>query len=164
MLAAPSCRPAAARTASNCPPDFGQSIPPVLPVQFRLQRAGDFTATVKKGSRAARPHLVVHLVLADSAVTSAGATIPPRAGFVVSKAVGGSVTRHAVVRRLRPLVAARLSPLPAGTRVVVRALPAAAAATSQSLDRDLDSAFTKALAKELAKELAREPAGSGALL
>ena len=69
----------------------------------------------------------------------------PRAGFVVSKAVGGSVVRHAVVRRLRPLVAERLSALPPGSRVVLRALPAAAAATSAMLARDLDAALDKAL-------------------
>jgi ribonuclease P protein component len=123
----------------------------VLPARFRLRRAGDFTATVKGGSRAARPHLVVHLVLVDPAAAGSIAAIPARAGFVVSKAVGGSVTRHAVVRRLRPLVATRLTALPAGTRVVIRALPAAAEATSQSLDRDLDSALAKALSRELSR-------------
>lgn len=103
---------------------------------------------MKGGSRAARSHLVVHLVLADSAAPGSVVAVPARAGFVVSKAVGGSVTRHAVVRRLRPLVATRLSSLPAGARVVIRALPAAAAATSEALDRDLDSALTKALSRE----------------
>ena len=65
------------------------------------------------------------------------------AGFVVSSAVGGSVVRHAVTRRLRPLVAARLARLPEGSRLVVRALPAAARADSATLAADLDSALSK---------------------
>ena len=47
----------------------------------------------------------------------------PRAGFVVSGKVGNAVVRHRVTRRLRPLVRRELAGLPAGTDVVVRALP-----------------------------------------
>jgi ribonuclease P protein component len=66
------------------------------------------------------------------------ADAPVTAGFVVSRAVGGSVVRHRVQRRLRHLVAARLGDLPAGTRLVVRANPGAASATSLELAADLD--------------------------
>ncbi|BBG05624.1 hypothetical protein PSA01_29040 [Pseudonocardia saturnea] len=68
----------------------------------------------------------------------------PRAGFVVSKAVGNSVVRHRVTRRLRHLVADRLGTLPAGTALVVRALPPAGTATSAELGADLDSALRSA--------------------
>lgn len=67
--------------------------------------------------------------------------VPPRAGFVVSKAVGNAVVRHRVSRRLRHLVADRLDGLPAGAALVVRALPPAADASSAELGRDLDSAL-----------------------
>ena len=70
----------------------------------------------------------------------------PRAGFVVSRAVGGSVVRHRVVRRLRHLLRGRLADLPAGSRLVVRALPPAADAPSSVLAHDLDSALRTALA------------------
>jgi ribonuclease P protein component len=63
----------------------------------------------------------------------------------VSKAVGGSVVRHAVARRLRHVVAPRLERLPAGSRLVVRALPASATASSQALADDLDAALDRAL-------------------
>jgi ribonuclease P protein component len=69
----------------------------------------------------------------------------PRAGFVVSKAVGGSVVRHAVARRLRHVVRPRLASLPAGSRLVVRALPDSATATSDQLAADLDAALERAL-------------------
>ena len=63
----------------------------------------------------------------------------------MSKAVGGSVVRHAVTRRLRHLVAPRLHRLPAGSTLVVRALPPAAAASSEQLGSDLDAALDRAL-------------------
>jgi ribonuclease P protein component len=65
----------------------------------------------------------------------------------VSKAVGGSVVRHAVARRLRHLVRPRLASLPIGSRLVVRALPDAATATSDQLAIDLDAALERALRK-----------------
>jgi ribonuclease P protein component len=70
---------------------------------------------------------------------------PPRAGFVVSKAVGGAVVRNAVTRRLRALVAARLDRLPAGSAVVVRALPASAGTSSAVLAEDLDGCLDQLL-------------------
>lgn len=63
----------------------------------------------------------------------------------MSKAVGGSVVRHAVARRLRHVVAPRLERLPAGSRLVVRALPPSATATSAALAADLDVALERAL-------------------
>jgi ribonuclease P protein component len=68
---------------------------------------------------------------------------PARAGFVVSSAVGNSVVRHRVSRRLREQVRPLLTGLPAGTDVVVRAFPAAATATSAQLGRDLRSALQR---------------------
>lgn len=68
---------------------------------------------------------------------------PAAVGFVVSKAVGGSVVRHRVTRRLRAQVFARLERLPSGSGTVVRALPAAADADSAALGRDLDRALER---------------------
>lgn len=70
----------------------------------------------------------------------------PRVGFVVSKAVGGSVVRHRVARRLRHVMRDRLGQLPPGTRLVVRALPKAAAADSAQLGADVDRALRALLA------------------
>ncbi|SDJ41061.1 ribonuclease P protein component [Actinokineospora alba] len=69
--------------------------------------------------------------------------MPPRVGFVVSKAVGNAVVRHRVARRLRHLAGARLGTLPPGTALVVRALPPAAGATSAELGQDFDAAIRK---------------------
>ncbi|HEY0698948.1 MAG TPA: ribonuclease P protein component, partial [Micromonospora sp.] len=109
--------------------------------------------------RAGRGTLVVHLSLPDigpasqpDAPTPEPAryvdpeeiSVPTRAGFVVSKAVGNAVVRNTVRRRLRHLVRDRLSALPSGAVLVVRALPAAAGASHARLAADLDSALAAA--------------------
>jgi len=113
----------------------------VLPAPSRLRRRPDFAAAVRHGRRVGRARLVVHLDLPGSD----DAHSLPRAGFVVSRAVGDAVTRNRVKRRLRHVVRDRLAALPSGSRLVVRALPPAAGATSAELGRDLDSALERAL-------------------
>jgi ribonuclease P protein component len=118
----------------------------VLPSTARLRRSRDFSETVRHGARAGRPLLVVHLDPGtDVTAPRSRPGHDPRAGFVVSKAVGNSVVRHAVVRRLRHLVGPRLAALPPGSRLVVRALPASARATSGELAADLDAALERAV-------------------
>jgi ribonuclease P protein component len=65
----------------------------------------------------------------------------PRAGFIVPRAVGGAVVRNTIRRRLRHLVRAHLADLPAGSMLVIRALPAAAGAGSARLGADLTAAL-----------------------
>jgi ribonuclease P protein component len=115
----------------------------VLPAAARLRRREDFALVVRRGRRAGRATLVVHyLAVAEPAGEPIGAT---QAGFVVSKAVGNSVDRHRVVRRLRHLVRPRLGTLPDGTRIVVRALPPARLASSAEMAVDLDAALGRLL-------------------
>jgi ribonuclease P protein component len=118
----------------------------VLPAGARLRRRSDFAATLRAGrgrTGGNKPSLlVVHLSVGSTGPAADPEVIPPRVGFVVSRAVGGAVVRNRVRRRLRHLVAARLGGFPAGTRLVVRALPAAATATWADLETALDSALT----------------------
>jgi ribonuclease P protein component len=103
--------------------------------------------------RVARPTLVV--TLATGATPSSGGAVPeapvgqPLVGFAVSRAIGGAVVRNRVRRRLRHLVRSRLSLLPPGSLVVVRALPASAATPSR-LEPDLDAALRKAVTRSRA--------------
>lgn len=74
----------------------------------------------------------------------------PRVGLVVSKAVGNAVTRHAVSRRLRHTAGRIIADegatgLRPGMSVVLRALPAAATATSGELERDVRHALRRLL-------------------
>jgi ribonuclease P protein component len=106
----------------------------------RLRRRGEFAATIKSGRRAGRGTLVVHLRQGAAEAPA----VPARAGFVVPRTVGGAVVRNTVRRRLRHLVRPHLHRLPAGTRLVVRALPPAATATPDRLGEDLASALRTA--------------------
>jgi ribonuclease P protein component len=128
----------------------------VLTAAHRMRRGAEFATTVRGGRRAARGAVVVHLQLGDPVVEQLSdpvvedgpepARAAPRAGFVVSRAVGGATTRNLVKRRLRHLMRARLDRLPAGSMLVVRALPAAATRSHQDLGQDLDGALGRALA------------------
>ncbi|MBC6449219.1 ribonuclease P protein component [Actinokineospora xionganensis] len=121
----------------------------MLPAAARLTSSADFQRVTRKGRRAGRPRLVVHAMTERMQATTEADpcaernTVPPRVGFVVSKAVGNAVVRHRVARRLRHLVGARLGTLPLGTALVVRALPPAAGATSAELGQDFDAAIRK---------------------
>ena len=118
----------------------------MLPTENRLRRRQDFGEAVRRGRRAGRPLLVVHLRReAMDPHVPGGSTPPARAGFVVSKAVGGAVQRNLVKRRLRHLVRERLPLLPPGSLVVVRALPGAGSADHAQLALDLDAALKRLL-------------------
>jgi ribonuclease P protein component len=110
----------------------------VLSAPHRLRRSAEFAAVVRKGRRAGRRTVVVHLL-------RTGETAPPRCGFVVSRAVGSAAVRNAVKRRLRHLMREKMPQLPEGSLLVVRALPPAAEAEFAGLGADLDGALTKLL-------------------
>ncbi|WP_406039481.1 ribonuclease P protein component [Micromonospora sp. NBC_00898] len=130
----------------------------MLAAAQRLRRSSDFAAAVRGGRRVGRGAVVVHLTLppntGPTATTSpeparntgAETSAPSCAGFVVSKAVGNAVVRNKVRRRLRHLVRERLDQLPAGSTLVVRALPATAEAPYARLGADLDAALAAARA------------------
>ena len=124
----------------------------MLPASTRLTRREDFAKAVRRGRRAARRTLVLHLAHADSDHPE---DARPKVGFVVGRTVGGAVVRHRVQRQLRHLMRARLDSLPSGALVVVRALPAAAGRDSATLGEDLDGAL-----RRLRHSPAAVPAGS----
>jgi len=121
----------------------------LLPAAARLTRRDDFATGVQRGRRAARGSVVVHLARAGvtdplpSVSPTVTSELGPKVGFVVGRTVGGSVVRHRVARRLRHLMRSRLVTLPAGSLVVVRALPASAGASSAALGDDLDGALRR---------------------
>lgn len=83
--------------------------------------------------------MVFHLVESDDDVKV------PLVGFVVSKAVGNAVVRNRVKRRMRAIVANHLAEVPEDSRVVVRSLPAAAAADFAQLEADYLSCLQRGL-------------------
>ena len=113
----------------------------MLPPSQRLTAPEQFRAVVRRGRRSGGPVLVLHLLVPESGQ----AVAQPRAGFVVSKAVGNAVTRNLVKRRLRHLVAERLEGLPDHALLVVRAQPAAATASYDDLGREVDRLLDRCL-------------------
>jgi len=121
-----------------------------LPPAHRLRRAADFAAVTRRGRRARSGSVVLYLLTGPTDASS-------QVGLVVGKAVGNSVVRHQVSRRLRAQLRPRLDDLPSGARLVVRALPSASDASSAMLGRDLDRALAK-----LTRSPSAAPASSGA--
>ena len=117
----------------------------MLPAAHRLRRSKDFAHTVRRGRRSGRGSVMVHLTLPAAPPAETGVTEPAKAGFIVSKAVGGAVVRNKVKRRLRHLVAERLDRLPAGSVMVVRAQAGASSAGYKGMALDFEKALEAAL-------------------
>jgi len=110
----------------------------MLPAAHRMRTAADFTDTTRRGSKVTRGCVVVYVTTGDAA----GA---PRVGLIVNRAVGNSVVRHRVARRIRGAMAPLLQTLPTGARLVVRALPGAG--SDPGLPDTVASAVAAALAR-----------------
>ena len=105
----------------------------MLAARNRMRRSDDFRRTMRRGRRVGSPTLVVHRWSDDDSES------PARVGLVVSRAVGTSVTRHTVSRRLRHLLRDRVPTFRPGELVVVRATPQASRASSSRLADDLET-------------------------
>jgi ribonuclease P protein component len=104
-----------------------------------MRSTGEFSAVTRHGRRTRAGDVVVYLYPAGTA-----GALPPavtKVGLIVGRTVGGSVVRHQVSRRLRAQLATMLDRIPTGSQLVVRALPSAATARSQTLAADLDTAI-----------------------
>lgn len=127
----------------------------MLPQHQRIRTAAQFFQTQRSGSRFGNRNVVV------SANIRPVTGHDPRAGFIVSKAVGNAVVRNKVKRRLRAIVTELFNrdcenELPEGSLdLVVRALPAAA-----NIDfDDLEEATSHAVHGALRKFMCREEQG-----
>jgi len=89
----------------------------VLPKNARLTVSADFARATKSGTRATTENFVGYLYI--SPVTN---NDHPKCGLIVNKAIGGSVARHALARKVRHAVAPQLAKLPNGSLLVIRAL------------------------------------------
>lgn len=81
----------------------------------RLTESGDFARATKSGLRYSTANFVGYLY-------PTGLNEPARAGLIISKTIGGSVTRHRIARQVRHVLQENYSQLPEGSLVVVRAL------------------------------------------
>ncbi|MBO2461287.1 ribonuclease P protein component [Actinomadura violacea] len=113
----------------------------MLPSGHRMRRRDDFSLAVRRGRRAGRPNVVVHLLRGEDDEAAGPALV----GFIVARNVGNAVTRNAVRRRLRHLARGHVDRLAPGSLLVVRANPRAGEARPDDLAADLESALDRLL-------------------
>lgn len=119
----------------------------MLPQHQRIRTAAQFFDTQRSGSRFGNRNVVV------SANIRPVTGDEPRAGFIVSKAVGNAVIRNRTKRRLRAIVTelfardAGLNLDDGSVDLVIRALPASAQADFDSLKEATTHAVHGALRK-----------------
>lgn len=87
----------------------------MLAKSARLTESADFARATKSGVRFSTQHFVGYLYLT-------GLNQPARAGLIIGKSTGGSVTRHRIARKTRHIIAQMYTQLPNGGLLVVRAL------------------------------------------
>jgi ribonuclease P protein component len=123
----------------------------VLPAAARVRTRYDHTLVAQTGCRVRRGALVFSMVLPEATSTpSDAAAAQSRAGVIAGRRVGDAVTRNRVKRRLRELLRTRLPELPAGSLVVVRALPGADRASFAQLGGWADAGLRSCLAQSRA--------------
>jgi len=110
----------------------------MLPADARLRNSSDIALTMKQGTKSSSRLIVLHVAREMSQST--------KVAFAVGKSVGNSVVRHLITRRLRHILARDLGLLPAGSFVVVRALPATATASYAELEENVSFALAKVMA------------------
>lgn len=111
----------------------------MLPAAARVRTRYDHRLVAQTGCRVRRGSLVLSMTRPATFPTDAPAE--PRAAVIAGRRVGPAVTRNLVKRRLRELLRARLTELPGGSLVVVRALPGAERASFTQLGGWLDAAL-----------------------
>ena len=112
----------------------------MLATRNRLRTASDFSTTVRSGVRNGRRNVVLY-------AAAIAADEPSRIGFIVSKGVGNAVVRNLVKRRLREAGAASLREYGTGFAIVVRALPASAAASWDQVLADYNAALESTVSR-----------------
>ena len=111
----------------------------MLPVDARLTQSSDFARATKSGIRVTTQHFVGYLYI--SPVTNAASA---KCGLIISKAVGGSVKRHRVARKVRHAITPLIPSLPTGALLVIRAL-------GQDGDSNLETEISELITKLISR-------------
>lgn len=82
----------------------------------RLTESGDFARATKSGLRYSSTNFVGYLY------TNTESNNPAKAGLIISKSVGGAVTRNRLARKIRHCIGNQYPALPTGGLLVIRGL------------------------------------------
>ncbi|WP_104191785.1 ribonuclease P protein component [Cryobacterium sp. Y82] len=108
----------------------------------RITSGSDYQGIVRRGVRIVDAHTVLY-VRVSAEIHSGAAGVPVRFGFIVAKNVGNAVKRNLVRRRLKAVTFELLWLVPAGTDVVIRALPAARDVDWQTLRDEVHRSLSR---------------------
>ena len=97
----------------------------MLAKSARLTESGDFARATKSGIRYSSTNFVGYLYVGEF-------DQPARAGLIINKAVGSSVARHRLARKIRHCIFDNYVTLPTGSLLVIRGLNNSADADCQS--------------------------------
>ena len=109
------------------------------PVDARLTQSSDFARATKSGIRVTTQHFVGYLYI--SPVTNDASA---KCGLIISRAVGGSVKRHRVARKVRHAITPLIPSLPTGSLLVIRAL-------GQDGDNNLETEISELITKLISR-------------
>ena len=87
----------------------------MLAKSARLTESGDFARATKSGIRYSSTNFVGYLYVGEF-------DQPARAGLIINKAVGSSVARHRLARKIRHCIFDNYVTLPTGSLLVIRGL------------------------------------------
>lgn len=87
----------------------------MLAKSARLTESGDFARATKSGIRYSSTNFIGYLYLGEF-------DQPARAGLIINKAVGSSVARHRLARKIRHCIFDNYASLPTGSLLVIRGL------------------------------------------
>jgi ribonuclease P protein component len=118
---------------------FKPGVTAVLSARNRMTRSTDFDATVKHGTRAVQPDLVMYVRRSNDTTADA-----PKVGLIVSRSVGSAVQRHRVARRLRHAARDVMDGLNGVDYMVIRALPSGRDVGSTRLAEELRAGLLRA--------------------
>lgn len=121
----------------------------MLPASQRLRSSAEFGIVMRSAKKKGSSTVVVYFYRPSYSVDNPAVDGGPKMGLVISKAVGNSVVRHRVARKLRAATSQIFDSLleekvlERRDRIVLRALPAAAQASTADCRRDIDQALEK---------------------
>ncbi|WKD62294.1 ribonuclease P [Corynebacterium ciconiae DSM 44920] len=131
----------------------------MLPKNLKIGSSAEFSQAVSGASRAGTKRVVAYYSQATHEREPQVSFGGPHFGLIVSKAVGNAVIRHRVARRLRHICAQLATELEPADRVVLRALPASADATSEKLEADVRRALVRSRRRSDERQAGERQAG-----
>jgi ribonuclease P protein component len=97
-----------------------------------MTRSTEFDSTVKHGTRAVQPDLVIYARRGNEKDGEV-----PKVGLIISRSVGSAVQRHQLARRLRHVARGVGRGLEQSAQGVLRALPSSRTVSSARLEEQL---------------------------